>query len=320
MTNRLKSVDTLRALAIMLMLMYHLAYDLREYGGLPIDYHSPFWFSIGKTSALLFMFLSGFSAGLSKRPSRRGLQTLTWGMVITLITYLFMPQTYVRFGILHLLGIGMLLSPFLLRLNPGILLLLAIGIGLAGNWVGMNQISYPWLLPFGLTYKGFSSIDYYPLFPYPSATIVGILAYKYYQHLNPADKQHFVETYSSRANIENTLIILPARKTRLLEDLSKHSLAIYLAHQPLFVGSLLLVKSLKENPNHPLASRLISTVFKTSSYFGVPVWSLLSMSAALYLGYKLLHSTPASELQNQPYTDLTDAPADTPQNDSSGQA
>lgn len=322
-TNRLKSLDALRTLAIMLMLTYHTAYDLREYSGFPIDYHSPFWSSVGKTSALLFMILSGFSAGLSKNPSRRGLQVFTWGMVITLATYIFMPKTYVRFGILHFLGIGMLLSPYLLRLKPLVLLLIGVVIGITGHWAAAADVPHAWFLPLGLTYRGFSSIDYYPLFPYLSATIIGILIYKYYQHKYGQHsaqtyKQHSMPTYRSSLDSENAALAIPKRWARLIENLSKHSLAIYLVHQPLLVGSLLLLKPFLGGPNNMLTIPYIFMEFKTALYVFASTWVILVLSMAFYLGYKLLHHAPEAELPNQTYPELADIPTEPPQGDGTG--
>lgn len=311
MTKRLKLLDSLRALAIFLMVLYHTAYDLREYIGLPIDYHSPFWFSLGKASALLFMILSGFSAGLSKNPSRHGLQVLTWGMVITLTTYILMPS-YVRFGILHLLGTGMLFSPYLLRLPPLILLLVAGGIGTGGYWALHMTVPYAWLLPFGLTYSGFSSIDYYPLFPYLSVTILGVLFFKYYKH--------FAQEYKPALEDENKAPVTPKRWARFVESLSKHSLAIYLVHQPLLVGGIFLFTHSYGGLNKMITIPHIFIEFKTAFYVFASTWGILILTAALYFGYKLLHGAIQPKLQIQAYPELADVPIDTPQDDDTGSA
>ncbi|MDI6879656.1 MAG: heparan-alpha-glucosaminide N-acetyltransferase [Desulfitobacteriaceae bacterium] len=253
---RLPWIDRLRASAILLMILYHMAYDLKEYAHVPIDYHHPLWFSIGKASALLFIILSGFSAGLSQNPLKRGLQVLAWGGVITLVTYLLMPNEFVRFGILHLLGMGMLLSPYLLRLPPLILLFIASGIGAGGYWALRTTVSPTWLLPFGLTYREFSSIDYYPLFPYLSATILGVLFFKYYENL--------ATEYKPATEGEKRTLIPPSRSGRLVESLSKHSLAIYLIHQPLLVSGIFLL-------THPIGA-----------------WGILFLIAALFSGYRLV--------------------------------
>ncbi len=310
---RLPWIDRLRASAILLMILYHMAYDLKEYAHVPIDYHHPLWFSIGKASALLFIILSGFSAGLSKNPLKRGLQVLAWGGVITLVTYLWMPDEFVRFGILHLLGMGMLLSPYLLRLPPLLLLFIASGIGAGGYWAALRTtVSPTWLLPFGLTYREFSSIDYYPLFPYLSATILGVLFFKYYEHL--------ATEYKPDTEGEKRTLIPPSRLGRLVESLSKHSLAIYLIHQPLLVSGIFLL-------THPIGGLVkmlliphIFIEFKAAFYLLATTWIILFLIAVLLLGNKLLHHVTQPKLQIQAYPEIADVPIDHPQGDGTGGA
>ena len=177
---RYGEIDLFRAVAIMLMVLFHLAYDLREFAGVNIDYQAPLWFSIGKISALSFIFISGLCSGFSRFPVRRGVKVLFYGMVVTGVTYLFMRGEYVRFGILHFLGVAMILSAILGRLSSRTLWGLAGFSVLLGFWFEGQVVNTSLLLPFGLLYNGFSSIDYYPLFPYLAVTIVGIIAYRYF--------------------------------------------------------------------------------------------------------------------------------------------
>ncbi|KJR44143.1 hypothetical protein UF75_5475 [Desulfosporosinus sp. I2] len=94
-------IELFRAVAIVLMVLFHLVYDLKEFAGLDLNYQDPLWFLVGKTSALLFIFISGLSSGFSRSPVRRGFKVLLFGMGITVATYVVMKEQYVRFGILH---------------------------------------------------------------------------------------------------------------------------------------------------------------------------------------------------------------------------
>lgn len=210
-------IDVLRAVAIVLMVLYHLVYDLKEFAVVSIDYRSPFWFFIGKTSALLFIFISGLSSGFSRSPVRRGLKVLFYGMGITVVTYLFMKDEYVRFGILHFLGVTMILSPLLVRLSSWTLWGLAGSSAVLGFWFKEQVLKTSLLLPFGLMYDGFGSMDYYPLFPYLAVTLLGILAYRHFY------AQRTEPLFPFRLNFE------------LTKWLSRNSLGIYLFHQPLFL-------------------------------------------------------------------------------------
>ncbi|MFZ3130478.1 MAG: heparan-alpha-glucosaminide N-acetyltransferase [Desulfosporosinus sp.] len=227
-TNRRHGeIDVLRAVAIVLMVLFHLIYDLKEFAGVSIDYQSPLWFIIGKASALLFMFISGISSGFSRSPVRRGLKVLFYGMGITVVTYLFMKDGYVRFGILHFLGVTMILSPLLVRLSSWTLWGLACSSAVIGFWFKEQVLRTSLLLPFGLKYDGFGSMDYYPLFPYLAVTLLGILAYR-----------HF---YARR-----TEPLLPFRlNSKLIKWLSQNSLGIYLFHQPLLLLMIFSINRLE---------------------------------------------------------------------------
>ncbi len=225
--RRYGEIDVLRATAIILMILFHLVYDLREFAGVNIDYRSPFWFVIGRTSALLFIFISGLSSGFARSPGRRGLKVLFFGMVITFVTYLFLKDEYVRFGILHLLGVAMLLSPLLLRLSSWMLGMLAALSAILGFWFKKQVLAMPFLLPFGLVYDGFTTIDYYPLFPYLAVTILGVLVYRhcYARRKEPLFSFHL--------------------KSEPIKWLSRNSLAVYLVHQPLLLFFIFLIIRLR---------------------------------------------------------------------------
>ena len=216
-------IDVLRAVAIVLMVLFHLVYDLKEFAGVRIDYQSPLWFFIGKASALLFIFISGLSSGFSRSPVRRGLKVLFYGMGITVVTYLFMKDEYVRFGILHFLGVTMILSPLLVRLSSWTLWGLTGSSAVLGFWFKEQVLKTSLLLPFGLMYDGFGSMDYYPLFPYLAVTLLGILAYR-----------HF---YAQR-----TEPLFPFQlNSELTKWLSRNSLGIYLFHQPILLLVIFII-------------------------------------------------------------------------------
>ena len=214
---RYGEIDVLRAVAIVLMVIFHLVYDLKEFTLVRIDDQSPLWFSIGKASALLFMFISGLSSGFSRSPVSRGLKVLLCGMGITAVTYLFMKDEYVRFGILHFLGVSMILYPLLAKMPSWSLWGFAGSSVVLGFWFKEQVLKTSLLLPFGLMYNGFGSIDYYPLFPYLAVTLLGILAYRYFY------AQQMQRIFSFEL------------KSKQIKWLSRNSLGIYIVHQPLIL-------------------------------------------------------------------------------------
>jgi len=225
-SRRYGEIDVLRAVAIVLMVLFHLVYDLKEFAGVNVDYQASPWVFIGKTAALLFIFISGLSSGLSRSPIRRGLKVLFCGMVVTVVTYLFMKEEYVRFGILHFLGVAMILYPLISRYSSRTLWGLAGLVTLLGFWFKNQVLGTSLFLPFGLMYDGFSSIDYYPLFPYFAVTILGVLAYRHFY------AQRTEPLFLFRLNYQPT------------QWLSRNSLGIYLIHQPIILFVIFTIKRL----------------------------------------------------------------------------
>lgn len=115
--RRIWEIDFLRAIAIILMATFHTVFDLKEFVGLDINYLSGFWYWESKASALMFIFFAGISSGFSKNTVKRGIKVLAFAIGITFVTYIFFREQYIRFGILHLLGTGMILFPLLKKMN-----------------------------------------------------------------------------------------------------------------------------------------------------------------------------------------------------------
>lgn len=219
---RIPEIDLLRVLALILMILYHFIYDLDFFTSAPVQVDSWYWFVEGKISAVLFIFLAGVSSCFSHHPFRNALKILSWALIITLITYIAMPESYVRFGILHFLGIMTLLYPFLKKRSTLFLSLYALLALVLGFIFSQTVISGPWLLPLGIYYPGFSTMDIYPLFPYSGVSALGILFYRF--------------KYS-------TSTLHPSYSLPLIiEKMSKHSLLIYLIHQPILLSIIFILQ------------------------------------------------------------------------------
>ena len=224
-TRRIWEIDLLRAAAIVLMTAFHTVYDLNVFLGWNIVWNRGFWFWVGKSSALIFIYFSGISSGLGSKPVKRGLLVLGLGLGISAVTYFALGDEYIRFGILHFLGACMLLSPVLRKLPSWILTLLALVVACLAQPVASMRVSTFWLLPLGFMYAGFSSADYYPLIPYLAVFILGIIAYKLY--------------YFQRRSLFNFQV-----QSKIITVLSRNSLLIYVVHQPFILGLVLLYKHL----------------------------------------------------------------------------
>lgn len=216
---RIWEIDFSRGIAILLMVVFHLVFDLAVFAGYPLNYMDGFWYYEGKLSAIMFMTISGVSSVLSVHHFRRGLVVFACGLLITLVTYFYDSQTYIRFGILHMLGSCMMLFPFIKNLKSG-WLLVAGTIAIAfGEWTAQLTLPSSLLLPFGVTPFDFTSLDYYPLLPWSGFFLYGAaLGQVLY-------KEH------------RSLLAQPAW-LQPLTTLGSHSLAVYLIHQPMLLTIL----------------------------------------------------------------------------------
>lgn len=219
---RVWEIDFFRGIAIILMVVFHIVFDLSDLYNFPIPYeHGEFYF-VGKAAAILFMLIAGISCFFSRNNVKRGIRVFAAAMAITLVTYIFMPDLTIKFGILHFLGICMILYPLLKRLNRYYLLAGGVLAIAAGIYMSRIIMPFNFLFPIGLTGNNFTSGDYYPLLPWIGVFMFGIAAGKIFY---PQKKSLF-----KFQAVENPVSFM-----------GRHSLLIYVIHQPII---LLVLKML----------------------------------------------------------------------------
>ena len=211
----------MRVTAIVLMMVFHIVYDLYVFAGINIDYRTLPWVFIGKAAALIFIFISGLASGFSKSPVKRGGKVLFWGMVVTAVTYLLFPEEYIRFGILHFLALTMMMYPLLNKMPSPVLAGVAVLSAGLGFWAEKQVVATNLLLPLGFKYAGFYTMDYFPLLPYMAVTILGILTYR---HIYAGRKEALFPSFQGKQ-----------AGWKLTEWLSRNSLGVYLLHQPVLL-------------------------------------------------------------------------------------
>ena len=115
--GRLETLDLLRGLTIVSMILYHGMWDfvyLSQTGsamtGLRTWYEGMGGHLWQQSICRTFIFLSGFCVPFSRRIFRRGLQVSGGGLVVSAVTLLFMYEDRVVFGVLTFLGAAMLLA------------------------------------------------------------------------------------------------------------------------------------------------------------------------------------------------------------------
>jgi len=237
LNKRFWEIDVLRGLAILMMVTYHLVFDLTYFGVFSFNVSSGLWWWFARLTAFIFLFLVGISLTLSYSRAelmgqkqekknifpkylKRGGKIFFLGLLVTLATWIFIPGDFIVFGVLHFIGIAIILEyPFLnkkyLNLVLGIIFIIT------GFILAQFTVTYPWLLWLGLKPAGFITVDYFPLIPWLGVVSLGLFAGKILYH-----------DYKRRFH----LIDLSQNPfTRMFSFLGQHSLLIYLLHQPLLI-------------------------------------------------------------------------------------
>lgn len=247
--HRFIEIDLLRALAIAMMVAYHACFDLAAFRGWPLDPYSGGLKLLAVATASLFLMLSGASAVLLRQNMlrrdagwreiflrfwRRGLWVLACGMTVSLATLLFDPSTYVRFGILHLIGVALILMPAVLPLGPWNMAAGAMFI-LAGPWLAAWHSPSPLLLPLGIHGTEFATLDYFPVFPWLGVVLAGTgLGHLLYARPGKLS--------SPGGGLRTALDGLwESRTATWISFPGRHSLLIYMVHQPLLMAVLWFV-------------------------------------------------------------------------------
>ena len=240
-SDRYWEVDAWRGFAIVIMVIYHLMWDLYGMAGWKIDVYEGFWHYWQLVTATSFIGLVGVSMSLragrmSQKGSLRfrpfflrGVVIFSWGMVVSLVTFFYLPSGYVRFGILHFIGVAIILAyPFLrfrwLNLILGVVLLL---LPRVTSW----RHDIPWLEWLGMIQKPHPAFDYFPVIPWLGVVLIGVFLGNM---LYPEGKRAFSPPDWSR--------FAPMRWLALA---GQNSLLIYLIHQPILITILALLGVIK---------------------------------------------------------------------------
>ncbi len=229
--KRIWELDALRGLCIIAMVAVHLIFDLSSLIELPLAEH-PLFLWIKNQGGLLFLLLSGLCVTLGSHSLRRGIIVFGCGMLCTLVTYVMNRMgllsyfVVIRFGVLHCLGVCMLLWALFKRLPVWALAILSVVIIALGIWFDTLTVSSTLLFPLGLKSPLFSSGDYFPMMPnlgwFLLGAVLGRTLYRNRETLLPKVKDD----------------LLPIRFLRFC---GRHSLLIYLLHQPIITGLLLIL-------------------------------------------------------------------------------
>ena len=235
--GRYALLDELRGLDLISMMLFHVCWDLvflfdmnmGWYAGTP----GRLW---QQAICWVFILLSGFCAPFGRHMLRRGVTVFAAGALVTAVTLVFMPEDRVVFGVLTFLGSAMLLTgvlePLLKKIPPAAGLavsavLFALTYHLDERWLGFGglRLALPdaWYANYFTAFFGFLpfdfySTDYFALLPWLFLFWAG-----YYLH----------KAVGRRRMEPLRRPVCPA-----LGWMGRHSLLLYLLHQPVIYGVL----------------------------------------------------------------------------------
>ena len=229
--ERIWELDALRGFCIVCVIFVHFMFDLVYFLGKQVDF-PPLYTFIQQYGGAIFVVLSGCCATLGSRSFRRGVLVFGCGMLITLVTLgMAASDVVVKFGVLHLLGVCMMLYPLLKKLPTTALSVLAAAIVAIGYAIQGMRFSVRWLFPLGFVYPGFTSSDFFPLLPQLGWFLLGIVIGRTLYHekrtLLPGTAQDFF-------------------LFRFFQWCGRQSLWIYLLHQPVVYGLIELAVTLQK--------------------------------------------------------------------------
>ncbi|WP_265446420.1 heparan-alpha-glucosaminide N-acetyltransferase [Acetivibrio straminisolvens] len=224
-SERIWEIDVLRGILVIIMVILHILYDLEFVYNFPIGYGTGFIDKIRILDATLFIMVSGISTKFSKNSFRRGLVVFFAALFISLVTFIAGRDYFISFGILHLLGICMMVSPLLKKIPTPWLLILSLIIAGTRFIVSDVNVFHNYFFMFGFHNDKFISADYYPIFPWAWPFLLGIALSRF--------------IYKEKKSIFKFSV-----RDNHISRLGRHSLLVYLIHQPVILLLLAIIMRL----------------------------------------------------------------------------
>jgi uncharacterized membrane protein len=230
--GRVDAIDCARGVALIGMAIYHLSWDLADFRlAPPMLPFTPQMRLLSHTVASAFLVLVGVSLALAHRKGlnvrafwRRLAIVAGAAALVTAGSFAFAPSEPITFGILHCIAVASLLAgPFV---TAPACASVAIGLGAiaAPFFIRSTLFDPPWLLWLGLGEALPNTLDWRPLLPWAGVVFLGLGATRL-----PGVIERLAAPRRWRA------LSAPARAICFA---GRHSLPVYLIHQPMLIGLL----------------------------------------------------------------------------------
>lgn len=228
--KRLVWLDGARTIALVCMIVFHFARDLELFGILPAGTTlTGGWAVFARLIAGSFLFFAGLSLVLAHRNSfrlkawaKRLVMILGAAGLISVATFIAFPERFIYFGILHAIGFASIVGLTFLRVPFWVTGLSAAAVLIFGFAPNIPLFQSPWLAWTGLSETVRPSLDFIPVFPWLAAFLLGMAVAQCLP-----DTKHGTPTG-------------PSNQINILTWPGRHSLAIYLVHQPILIGLIWL--------------------------------------------------------------------------------
>jgi uncharacterized membrane protein len=225
------------------MTVYHFLFDFNTIIK-PIGFSETFWTRGSDLIGGTFLFVAGISLWLSRfklkdstAGLKHGLKIFGWGLFLTAITLIPGSPGAIYFGILHCIGLSLIVASFLVRYPKfsffSGLSMMGLGFYLRHRISVGDFYHFKWVLWEGASFnRPGSMLDYYPLMPWMGLVLTGVFVGSVFYA-------------KGQSGIANTLPVLskPFWFNRWLQFLGRHSLLYYLVHQPILIGLIYLSKT-----------------------------------------------------------------------------
>lgn len=233
-------IDYLRGIALLLMFVYHFSFDLNYYHFIQTDfYNNPWWINFRIVIVSLFLWLVGVSLWLAtqkginrKQFSKRILMLLIAAGLVSLSSYIQFPNSYIFFGILHFIIVASIVGLLFIRFHY-INLLLGIGLIILANQYSSPVFNHNALQWFGLMPEKPVTEDYAPFLPWFGVVLLGLFS---------ASVIFKRRTFTTLSSLFSHWGKNQTTTQQLVCCMGRHSLIIYLIHQPVFMGILFVFK------------------------------------------------------------------------------